>query len=369
MAGVEVWKKSQEMPATIERRRHQRFSLQAPVQLILPDKGESMSALNQEISWGGAIFTASEPLPRGVSSLLVNLPWVRDQHISIHAKILRTALLPNNQYLIVVRFSSLMPESHVRLEKLLKMLSGQAQGVKRKGSADLFPEVQVSTRNPEDFRKVLEKIAAGRFILHTVNWYEQDQSISLAVACPDHPAELRLRARVIGIQTTHRIRFDGSNLHLVNLEFEHPRDSIAPLIGSLLRRLPRTDIAPALSESSRTGKKPGAPVSNSRCAIEVQFPAVLAYLIAVWHNDQAFSKFFLELLDVGHAGSGWPAEIWEELVLLQNVHKQVHGATNPGSLSLRGATEVTDDFARSPPQTVPSPEPPDPTSGSDYSER
>ncbi|WP_295450440.1 PilZ domain-containing protein [uncultured Thiodictyon sp.] len=240
MAKVDDANTSLEISDTRERRRQQRLRVQVAATLVLPGTDQSMSALNQEISWGGAVFTAAQPLPPGSDSVLVNLPWVRGQCISISAVVLRTALLPNDQYLIVVRFSSLMPESHLRLEKLLQILGGKAHATDHKDSTDLFHELAVTVGNLEDFRQILEQIAAGRFNLHAVSGYEIDQSISLSVEGPGHLPELRLRARVIDINKAPGKYFDGSDLHCVTLKFEHPRDAITSLIDSLLGRLPKS---------------------------------------------------------------------------------------------------------------------------------
>ncbi|WP_295391116.1 PilZ domain-containing protein [uncultured Thiodictyon sp.] len=326
MIKVDGWKAPPKISVATERRRHQRLRLQVPAQLILPGTNVSISVLNQEISWGGAVFTVAQPLPKGIHSVLIVLPWVGDQRISIHATVLRMALLPNNQYLLVVRFSNLMPESHLRLEKLLKMISGKARTADRQASTDLFHEVQVTVFDLDDFRQTLEQIAAGRFILHAVDGYDLNQSISLAVAGPHDLPELRLRARVVDIDKAHSIRFDGSGMHLVTLEFEHPREAITPLIDSLLGRLPQVPGASAVVGSSGAAKPLGTVVSDTHCAIETDLPAVLDYLIAIWGDHQAFSAFFLELLGVGLSGCPWPAAIWEEITLLQSLHYQMYGA-------------------------------------------
>lgn len=229
----------QQIATTVECRRQKRISVQVRIELTFPGTGKSISALNQNISWGGALFTVAEPLPTGVDSLQVNLPWTRGQHISINSNVLRNTPLENGHYLVAVRFASFTYESQLRFEKLLKMLSAGDQAAKNDESPGLFQELKIIVNDIEGFRQILEQIAAGRYVLQKFDSYEKNQSIVISVEGPDDLPEIRLRARVVDVKREHSNAFDWSNLHLVTLEFEHPKELLGRLVDQLLNLLPK----------------------------------------------------------------------------------------------------------------------------------
>jgi hypothetical protein len=224
---------------TVERRLQKRISVQAKITLRFPGTGQSISALNQNISWGGSLFTVAEPLPQGVDSVVINFPWTRGQLISINSNILRTQRLPNGHSLVAVRFASLAYESQLRFERLLKMLSAGDQAANSNEAPDLFQELKIIVNDVEEFRQILEQIADGQYILQKFDAYEKNQSIVISVEGPDELPEIRLRARVVDVKKAHDKVFDWSNLHFVTLEFEHPRESIARLVNHLFELLPK----------------------------------------------------------------------------------------------------------------------------------
>lgn len=91
----------------------------------------------------------------------------------------------------------------------------------------------------KEFRQILAQIADGRCVLQEFKSYDKNQSIALSLEGPGNLPAIRLRARVIDTQKATDSAGDWSNLHLVTLGFEHPRQSLTSLIQSLLERLPK----------------------------------------------------------------------------------------------------------------------------------
>jgi hypothetical protein len=65
--------------------------------------------------------------------------------------------------------------------------------------------------------------------------------------------------------------------------------------------------------------------------IETGYRHAVERLVAGWGSVEAFAVVCHDLL-FDHRGdrTGWPAEVWEDLVLLQRIHDRVHGRLPPG---------------------------------------
>ena len=66
--------------------------------------------------------------------------------------------------------------------------------------------------------------------------------------------------------------------------------------------------------------------------LEVNFPHVAVRLLKCWGNTEAFAVVHRNLVidDRGNR-AGWPEQVWDDLVLLQQVHDKVYGRLPEGA--------------------------------------
>jgi hypothetical protein len=324
-----------------ERRTQARIRVQIPITLSLHLKEQPVTAVSQDLSWGGVLFTISEPLPKTIQSLRIVLPWRRQEHITADAQVLRTRQLLDGRHLVAARFASLSPRSQSRLERLLKMLKASASTADRAGPGELVRELDVIANDAEELHQMLEQIATGRHLVTVFDAYEVNQSICFSIEGTENLAGVRLRARVVEVKKAPVPGFDWAHLYTLALAFEHPRESIKTVTEQLLGQLSETRNASGqnLSEvpsdwlqvstlvRSHQPQSPRSPAKiDSRCVLETQFPEALNYLLAGWGDVQAFEVMFRDLMlgDRAQPG-GWPDDAWAELTLLQDVHDCAYG--------------------------------------------
>lgn len=325
-----------------ERRTQARIRLEIPIKLSVRGLDEPITALSQDISWGGMLFILPAPLPKGTRSLRIALPWSKDKQITALASLLRARKLLDGRFLVAARFVSLTPRSQSRLERLLEMLmnsAGEGQ------SHHLAKELEVVANDAEDLRYMLEQITTGRLTVTVFDAYELGQSIRFSIEGTAHLAGIRLRARVIKVEQKSAPGFEHAQLYAVTLEFEHPRDSITTIVELLLGELgdtqnlstlswmeppttflpPSTTFAPSLSLENLARE---TRVSSARCVLETSYPEALNFITAGWGDVQAFEIMFRQLvLGDRSLPGGWPMDAWEELTLLQDVHDLAYGVS------------------------------------------
>ena len=333
-----------------ERRTQARIRVQTPIKVILPGVEEPLAALNEDISWGGALFIFADPLPADTDFLRLVFPWKREDQITADARLVRARPMEDGRYLVAVRFVSLSPRSQSRLEKLLKMLGAKTGG---KGGDGLVRELEVTVNDAEDLRQMLNQIATGRYQVTVFDAYEADQSIRLSIVGTENLPEIRLRTRVAEVQKSHTKGFEWADLYTLTLEFEHPPKSLKALVAMILGQLSESREESYLSFSEipswvRTASPPqGDPSGESqprssassqvRCVLETDFPEALNLLTAGWGDPEAFQELFQELImgDQGQPG-GWPADAWEEIEFLQIVHDRAYGLSRSRKNLLKG---------------------------------
>lgn len=73
------------------------------------------------------------------------------------------------------------------------------------------------------------------------------------------------------------------------------------------------------------------PATSSFSELEERFPSVLVLIQRVWGTPEALRAFRALILDGNGQVRQWPREVWDELVLLRNVHDAayIHGANLP----------------------------------------
>lgn len=340
----------QSEPTARDRRTQARIQLQIPVEVTMPGCTAPVSAITQNISWGGMLLLISEPLPARTGPLRIVLPWKRDERITADVRLLRAIPLADGQYLIAVRFMSLSPRGQARLERLLKMLRAGDMSVYSDDGGSLFRELEVTVNDADELRQMLGQIAEGRYRITVFDAYEADQSISLVITGTRDLPGIRLRARVVDVQRSTVKDFDWTELYTLSLQFEHPRKAIKAFVKLLLDQLPsgphsaaHLDGAPEWLRSLPLAKPSKADLSRLSgragllSTLEREFPESINQLVAGWGDADAFEIMFRELTlgEHGHPG-GWPEEAWAELEMLQRIHDEAYGVPGARMGRLRG---------------------------------
>jgi len=349
-----------------ERRMHARISAEIPIKVQIPGRAEAVTAINQDLSWGGARcilgtqFILPEPM-QGVTEEILRLyfPWTGGEQIEAEATIARTHRLEDGRFQVAVRFRSLTPLNQARLEKLLTMLyPGKADH-----GSSLVQELVLNLSNPQELRQMLEQLRSGELSVSTFDSYHRDQSIRFVLKGEGSLPSIGLRARVLRVQTAPSAEFGGRELHALRLGFEHPLANIREVVNLLLDQLPpapapaapsaaqapsaifqerppewlRSTKAPETLPTATTAPPP-APVDRSPlCALELRHQSALTYLSSVWGDPDAFDAHFQDLVmgDYAEPG-GWPDDAWSELALLQDVHDLAFGIPSYRNSPLHG---------------------------------
>lgn len=332
---------SSEAPETgaRSRRTQRRLGVRIPIQVLMPGASEPITAMNQDISWGGAQFIASVPGPAVSGRVRLLFPWKSGHRISVEAEVVRAERLDAAHWQIAVRFASLSPRSQSRLEKLLRMLDAE-QGVPDDPSADLCPGLEVRVDDHDAMRDLLEQIAAGSLTLVVLEPYETPQSLRLVIRGTGDLPAVRLRARVLEVDRVETGMLPVSRLFSLRLGFEHPPTSVKALVDRLLGKL---EPASRESESVFAGTTEwlrdlpfATPIRDRRAVraregvrrsvLESRFPDTLKALESAWGDPDRFAACFRGLLPRGAAGPvAWPDDALEELRLLRRLHEAVYG--------------------------------------------
>lgn len=313
-----------------ERRTQARVLVEIPISVTVRGRPEPWHGQTIDLSWGGVLFTLPDPLPKTARTMRIGLPWRDGQSITTEALLLRSTHLADGRVLLAARFTSLSPQDHKRLERLLRLLVRGAGGG-RFGPAELVRTLVVNANDSRELRQMLNEIATGRHRVTVFESYAVGQSIAFSLAGTQETEEISLRARVVEVRNSAITGAEWAHLHDITVEFEHPLDAIRALIqhtktfvpgdGQNLETAPDT---PATAPpTSRAGS---AQASGQPCAIEAQFPALMEMLTTVWADPAAFGQL-LQVLLLGNQSQpgGWPLEVWDELVLLRGVHAEAYG--------------------------------------------
>ena len=332
-----------------DRRTQVRIRVQIPVKVTMPGVLAPVIAINQDISWGGALLLLSRSLPKEAGPWRITLPWKKDEHITIDAQLLRARPIEGGRYLAAVRFSSLSPRGQSRLVRLLKML--RAGNAVIEGPDTLVRELDVTVDDAGEMRAILTQIATGCYAVTVFDAYEPNQSISLSITGTRDLPGMQLRARVRQVEQAQAKGCDWTNLHRLVLEFEHPAKAIRALAKFFLDQLPEPSGAASQQYAGAPDWLRTSPLARPRsldlagefgksrcvCALEQHYPEALARLTAGWGDVAAFEVLFRDLVlgDHGHPG-GWPADAGEDLELLQNVHDLAYGMSAARRNLLKG---------------------------------
>jgi hypothetical protein len=325
------------------------MSVRIPIQVFLPSLETPITAMNQDISWGGAQFVASFPVAEMSGILRLVFPWTAGHKIAVEAEVVRAQRLQGGHCQVAVRFASLSPRSQARLEKLLTMLD-VSDGVSDGTSGDLVRELEVRVEGVAAMRDILEQVRTGTLTVAVLDAYEPNPSVRLVIRGSDDLPRLRLRARVNEVAQVKAEGFSPGNVFSLKLGFEHPQATIAALAELLIHELPPVWKDPQSSFASAPEwlrsmhlARPSEDLQVSRAsdvsalsALESRFPMALAALIAAWGDAEDFDRCFRDLTLGDHAEpGGWPADVWEELGFLQDAHDLAYGLPSNRQSALR----------------------------------
>jgi hypothetical protein len=318
------------------RRTQRRVAVRIPIQVYLSGMDQPITAMNQDISWGGAQFVAAVPLEALSGMLRLVFPWRGCDRVAVEACVVRAQRLEAGHYQVAVRFASLSPRSQSRLEKLLNMLD-VADGAGESPTAPLVRELEVAVDDAVAMREMLEQIASGRLSITVFEAYTAGQSIRLAIRGADGLPGLRLRARVLEVARVKVEGFAQSELFTLGLGFEHPQAAITSFVELLLAQLPpvREDPESSLAGApdwlrgmhlARPTEDLALGARSDASVLESRHPDALKSLVLAWGDSELFDSTFQELTLGSRAEpGGWPREAWDELGLLQDVHDAAYG--------------------------------------------
>lgn len=224
-------------------RRHLRLPIAMSLTLVFDDTGSSITVQGHDISWGGVRFSAPKLTFDVSDSVIVKLPWAKGAQFSAHAKIVRTESLDDHYDMIAARFSNLSAIDQKRLEKLLEMLretpEERSEGGRAERPASLVPMLEVFVGDAEEMRSKLAQLAEGHLSVHVVEVeaYDIGHSIRVILSDPTDQPPMRLRARVIGIDSVPLGSDSAWPMFDVKLRIEHPLDELKVAAKSRLKLL------------------------------------------------------------------------------------------------------------------------------------
>ncbi|WP_200388207.1 PilZ domain-containing protein [Thiocapsa imhoffii] len=337
----------QPTPPRINRRTQCRVGAQIPIEVQLPGVDHAITAMNQDISWGGAQFIAALPVSTLPKRVRLVFPWRAQEKITVMAEIVRAQRLEGGRYQVAVRFEMLSARSQARLEKLLRML--RAATPDTDDDADcMVRELELAIDDVGSLRDILEQIATGHLIVTVFDAFAVGQSIRLSVRRTEDMPGLRLRARVREVETLAMPALERAQLYRLSLSFEHPPAAIKEFVDTLIEQLPpvwddaQSQFADApdwlraihLARVVEAGVRVADP--DEVCVLEARFPRALNELQVVWGDPESFDLRFRDLTlgDSAEPG-GWPDEAWDELGFLQDVHDLAYGLPHGRESPLR----------------------------------
>lgn len=211
------------------RRSHRRLSVGLSIKATPPESEQPIPVANEDISWGGARFVASDPDALQGERLRLTFPWINGQSFTVDAEVVRRESHDDGRVTIAVRFASLSRVDQERLEKLLTLLSVQEKQVSDDAAPPIVETLEIHVTDANELRNTLAKIADGRLLLTVFGAYEVDQSIQLSIHGTENSPPIHLRARVFA-QEILRMPFSiERELVKLDLKFEHPVEDLKQL--------------------------------------------------------------------------------------------------------------------------------------------
>ena len=215
------------------KRSQRRLNVEMPIQVISCESDRPITVHDQDLSWGGVKFIASDPLIREGSCLKLIFPWVNGQSFNAEAKVVRREMLPNGCDRFAARFTSLCQRSERRLEKLLEILAEHDQEAASDGSMPTMERLEIIFGDEDEMHEKLAQIADGKLSVIVFGAYEVDQTILLMIGSTRDFPGLRLRARVHAQTTQQSKSCEWASLVRLDLRFEHPLEELEQFVNLL----------------------------------------------------------------------------------------------------------------------------------------
>jgi hypothetical protein len=228
-----------------DRRTQPRVEAKIQVRLAPETGGESISAQNLDLSWGGASLLLPDTHLQIGESVKLEFPWTPGRSFYARGEVVRSEEVADG-LLAGVRFSKLLVRHQTRLERLLNLLINP----NRRQSEDfaLAPQIDLDFMDVDGIATALHEIRCGRYQVTTFQPYQAGQSLMLVLIWQGRVPLLRLRARVNGLRRlrtkhhalSHSETAQLPGLYVMDLTFEHPLGdlirTIEPLAGRLRER-------------------------------------------------------------------------------------------------------------------------------------
>ena len=207
-------------------RSQKRLSVGIPIRIQLPDSVEYISADNQDLSWGGALFTTRDPAVWNDDTLKMTFPWAKDQSFSAEAEIVRRETRQDGSIAVAVRFSTLHRADQTRLDKLLQLMALKEDDMAADSDTPIVETLELDFADNSEMHDMLMQIAHGTLSLIVFRGYRTEQSILLSIKGAGGSPSIQLRARVTE-QEPLSCRLTDQAFIKVTLQLEHPTEDLA----------------------------------------------------------------------------------------------------------------------------------------------
>jgi hypothetical protein len=301
---------------------------------------QPITAMNQDISWGGAQFVAVVPVDALSGTLRLVFPWRGQRQGCGRGRSGAGAALGRRSLSGRGSICEPLAEKPGQARKAAEDARCGGRVGQSREEAPLVRELEVAVEDAGGMREMLEQIMSGHLSITVFESYAAGQSIRLAIRGADKLPGLRLRARVLEVAHAKVEGFAQSELFSLELGFEHPQSAIKAFIELLIAQLPPVRIDP---ESDLAGApdwlramhvaRPTedlalrtASISRSAGVGVAAIPDALMAIRMAWGDPESFDLAFQDLTLGSRAEpGGWPQDAWEELGFLQDVHDEAYG--------------------------------------------
>lgn len=215
-----------------------------------------MAIQGYDISWGGVRFSAPKLTLTVSDSITIKFPWANGGEFLAHAEVVRTKTLDDHRDMVAARFSGLSAGDQKRLEKLLEMLQ-DTPDENTKRATPLVPVLEVFVGDVEEMRAKLAELAKGYLSVTVVEveTYDVEHSIRVLLSDPTEQPPMRLRARVVSIESVPLGSDSAWPMFDVKLRLEHPLEELKLAARSRLKLLPK-EYSPTYTPDSPEDNEP-----------------------------------------------------------------------------------------------------------------
>jgi len=221
-----------------ESRTQFRIRVSVPIKVLWPQDTRPVSAMLEDISWGGASIRVDEARLDEGDTLQVILPRHQGGSISIEAKILRASPVADGEgHRIATRFSTLSTRDEAKLEEILEHLATSADAEGQRSHARLTQSLEIQFDGDQELMSTLDDISAGGLAITVPDPVQIGQSLQIVISTLNESCYLKLRARVV---RQEQLKVRTMLVYRVGLKFEHPTDELKKRTSELIAKLAGT---------------------------------------------------------------------------------------------------------------------------------